>query len=58
MLRSLKLKNLRFNVFKMNNSIKYFAEKKKVCVVDNPYTLNVYNLFINILIRPLQKYPM
>lgn len=39
MLRNLKLKN--FNQSLIRNNIKFFAEKKKVCVVDHPYHLDV-----------------
>ncbi len=46
MFRNLKLKKLNQNLFR--NNFKFFAEKKKVCVVDHPYHLNVYLFLLNL----------
>ena len=48
MLKSFRVASLKSRVFRFNQSIKFFAEKKKVCVVDNPYTLEVTNYIYNI----------
>ena len=45
MLKGLKITKNKTNFFNYKFSFKNFAEKSKLCIVDNPYTLEVNNHF-------------